>query len=131
MAVDKKADEKKIRELDVQWGDAACKKDLRAVVSFYASDGSLVWQGNPAAHGTAAIRANWKKMIKTAGLKLRFIPKRIVVAAAGDLATDFGVVEIGQDTDKGPTTVKAKYLVVWKKSRGTWKVLYDSYNTNN
>ena len=53
-SVNKKADEKKIRALDKQWGEAATRKDLDAVVAFYAPDGSLVWPDAPAVHGTKA-----------------------------------------------------------------------------
>lgn len=124
------ADEKAIRKLDVEWGDAACKKDLKAVVAFYAPDGSVVWPGAPAAHGTAKIRAAWVELLKTPGLSLRFTPERIDVADDGDMATDFGKVAFGHDTAQGHVRETAKYVVVWKKVEGAWKVLYDCYNMN-
>lgn len=125
------ADEKAIRKLDVEWGEAACKKDLDAVVAFYAPDGSLVWPGAPAAHGTAKIRAAWDEMFREyKGLTLRFTPERIDVALDADLASDFGKVELGHDTGKGHVKATAKYVVVWKKVDGAWKVLYDCYNMN-
>ena len=125
------ADRQKIRELDVQWGDAACKGDLDAVVAFYASDGSLVWPDQPVVHGTAGIRSAWQDMFKQyKGLNLRFIPERIELSADGELASDFGAVALGYDGDKGREQMTAKYLVVWRKERGNWKVLYDSWNDN-
>lgn len=127
-----KADEALIRKLDEDWGKAASAKNLDAVVSFYAADGSLVWPGAPAAHGTDQIRANWQKMFKTiAGLHLRFIPERIVVSDDGTLASDFGKVEFGHDSSEWVHVQEtAKYVVVWKKVKDSWKVLYDSYNMN-
>lgn len=125
------ADEKAIRKLDVEWGDAACKGDLNAVVAFYASDGSAVWPDAPAAHGTAKIRAAWKKSFdQIKGLTLKFTPERIDVARGADMATDFGKVSYGQDTPKGHVVTIGKYVVVWKKVNGAWKVLYDCYNMN-
>src|SRR5262245_38955048 len=126
-----KADEAAISRLDEEWGNAATAKNLDAVVGFYAPDGSLVWPERPAVHGTAGIRANWKKMMKAyAGLKLRFIPERIVIADDGTLASDFGKVQFGH-TEKGKRIMEtAKYVVVWRKENGSWKVLYDSWNTN-
>jgi uncharacterized protein (TIGR02246 family) len=123
--------EKAIRKLDVQWGQAATKKDLAATLAFYATDGSLVWPGAPAAHGTRAIRAAWVGMMKTPGLGLRFTPERIVVSDEADLASDFGKVRMTQQTARGKQTMVAKYLVVWRKEGGAWKVLYDSYNLNS
>jgi ketosteroid isomerase-like protein len=127
---DKKADENAIRELDVQWGEAACRKDLDAVVGLYAPNGALVWPGTPAAHGTAAITAQWKEMMKIPGLSLSFTPDQIDIAEAGDYAIDFGKAHLGQDSDDGPVKEVDKYLVVWQKIDGKWKVLYDSYNSN-
>jgi len=126
-----KADEAAIRRLDEEWGKAASAKKLDAVVGFYAHDGSLVWPGEPAVHGTAHIRASWKKMMDTiSGLNLRFTPERIVISDDGSLASDFGKVEFGHEVDGKPVMEIAKYVVVWRKEKGGWKVLYDSYNMN-
>lgn len=126
-----KADEAAIRRLDDEWGKAASAKNLAAVVDFYAHDGSLVWPGQPAVHGTAHIRASWKEMMDTIpGLNLRFTPERIVISDDASLASDFGKVEFGHDVNGKPVMEIAKYVVVWRKEKGGWKVLYDSYNMN-
>jgi uncharacterized protein (TIGR02246 family) len=126
-----KADEKAIRELDAAWSQAAGKMDLERVVAFYAPDGSVVWPDHPAAHGTAAIRSRWAELFKTtSGLYLKFAPERIVVAADRDLASDFGVVHFGFDTPSGPQRETGKYVVVWRREKGKWQVLYDCYNMN-
>ena len=123
-------DEQAIRDLDAQWGAAASRSDVAAVVPFYAHDGSLVWPDQPAVHGTDAIRAAWEEMVKEfPGLSLNFTPERIVVS--GDLASDFGRVDLGFDQGSQRTTMSAKYLVVWRREGGTWKVLYDSWNSND
>ena len=124
-----KSDEAEIRALDAAWGTAATAKDLDAVVGFYAGDGSLVWPGAPAAHGTAAIRDCWQTLMDTTpGLALRFDAERIVVSGDATLASDFGKVSFGHDVDGKPVTEVGKYVVVWRKEAGAWKVLYDSYN---
>lgn len=127
-----KADEAAIRRLDEEWGKAATAKNLDAVVDFYAPDGSLVWPGAPAVHGSAKIRANWKELMDTTpGLKLRFTAERIVISDDATLASDFGKVEFGHDVDGKLTMDVGKYVVVWRKEKGAWKVLYDSYNMNS
>ncbi|QIG49241.1 SgcJ/EcaC family oxidoreductase [Nordella sp. HKS 07] len=127
-----KTDEMAIRRLDEEWGKAATAKDLEAVVSFYAPDGSLVWPGAPASHGTQHIRASWKEMMDTTpGLNLRFTPERIVISDDASLASDFGKVEFGHEVKGKPVMDIAKYVVVWRKEKGSWKVLYDSYNVNS
>jgi uncharacterized protein (TIGR02246 family) len=128
-----RGDEAAIRALDAAWGKAASAKDLEAVVAFYAPDGSLVWPGAPAAHGTEQIRAKWSElMANTPALALRFDPERIVVSGDGTLASDFGKVEFGHDDNAGVHVEETgKYVVVWRRERGVWRVLYDSYNMND
>ncbi len=126
-----KADEAAIRRLDEEWGNAATEKNLAAVVGFYAGDGSLVWPEQRPVHGTARIRANWKKMMHAYdGLRLRFIPERIVVSGDATLASDFGKVDFSYVDGGKRVRQIAKYVVVWRKERGRWRVLYDSWNTN-
>lgn len=113
-----------IAKLDAAWSKAAKKKDVESVVAFYASKGSIVWPGQKARHGTKAIRAAWEKAYQEdPKLSLSFAPERIDIASGGDLAVDFGSVSFGPDAS-------AKYLVVWKRENGAWKVLYDCWNSN-
>lgn len=125
-------DEAEIRALDVAWGEAATAKDLDTVVGFYARDGSLVWPGAPAVHGTPAIRECWSTLMATTpGLALRFDAERIVVSGDATLASDFGRVSFGHEVEGKAVTEIGKYVVVWRKEAGTWKVLYDSYNMDS
>ncbi len=64
------------------------------------------------------------------GLTLKFMPERIDVARVLKYRPDFGKVSYGQDTPKGHVVTIGKYVVVWKKVNGAWKVLYDCYNMN-
>jgi ketosteroid isomerase-like protein len=128
--VDKAADEQSIRNLAVQWSAAVEKKDLDAIMAFYAPTATAVWPDAPAAHGLEAIRTAWVDLLKTPGLVLRFTPERIDVANAGDLAVDFGKVESEFDGPGGRVQDVAKYLLMWQKVDGQWKALYDSFNSN-
>jgi uncharacterized protein (TIGR02246 family) len=125
-------DEQAIRKLDAEWAKAARDKDFGRVVSFYATDGSVVWPTGPAAKGHAAIRAEWEKAYKD--LKdpyLDFKPTHIEVASGGDMAFDFGVVYFAPNPKPDDLENIAKYLVVWKREHGHWKVLYDCWNYNH
>lgn len=126
------ADIKAIRELDAEWSAAATRHDVDAVVALYATDGVLVWPDAKAAHGTAAIKRAWKKFIaETPGLGITFTAESITISKEGDLAVDFGKVVLTMTGENGKKVrMVAKYLVTWKKVRGTWKVQYDSWNTN-
>ena len=120
----KTPDQKAIAKLDAAWSKAAKRKDVEAVLAFYSSKGSVVWPGQRARHGTTAIRAAWEKAYREdPKLTLTFEPERIDIAGGEDLAVDFGSVSFGPDAS-------AKYLVVWKREKGAWKVLYDCWNSN-
>ena len=124
-------DEAAIRALDAEWGKAASAGKLADVVEFYAADASLVWPDMPPATGTAAIRANWKKIYRQMpGLYLDFQPTRIDIASGRDLATDFGLVHFKANAKPKDPKNTAKYLVIWKRERGVWKVFYDCWNWN-
>lgn len=125
-------DDRRIRELDRLWGDAASRKDLDAVLAFYAVDGSLVWPNTRPVHGISQIRDMWKQMLQTIdGLKLEFRPETITLSPDRTMAADYGIVIFDQKTNAYTfTRQEAKYLVVWKKVGDSWKVLYDSYNLN-
>ena len=120
----KTPDQQAIAKLDAAWSKAAKMKKVESVVAFYSRKGSLVWPDQKARHGTKAIRAAWEKAYKAdPKLSLTFEPERIDIAGAGDIAVDFGSVSFGADAS-------AKYIVVWKRENGAWKVLYDCWNTN-
>ena len=124
-------EEAAIRKLDKGWSDAAQAKKLNRVKEFYAKNGSVVWPEMTAAHGRPAVVARWKAAFKsTPNLYLRFEPTHIEVSESGDMASDFGVVYFKKGAKPSDTVNVAKYLVVWQKQKGEWKVLYDCWNTN-
>lgn len=125
-------DEDEIRQLDASWGDAASSGKLDAVISFYAPQGSVVWPGAPAAHGTDNIRTAWQGIFgQFKGLSLTFTPDCIDISHDGSMAADFGQVRFAYDTPQGRVEQQAKYVVVWTRVHGAWKVLYDCYNMNS
>lgn len=135
------ADEEAIRQLDAEWSAAASGgiDNLDKVVAFYAPNGSAVWPGAPAFKGTRNIRKAWKQSFtEMEGLKLKFAPVTIEVAPGGQMASDFGKVSLQYKQKKRVNrkmvmeTVRqrAKYVVVWTKIDGEWKVLYDCWNLN-
>lgn len=125
------SDEKRIRELDAEWGKAANLYDVDAVMKFYSTGATLVWPDQPKVFGQAEITKAWTDMFRNyKNLSLRFDPTQIDVASDRDLAIDFGEVTLEYESPKKQEKVIAKYLVVWKRISDDWKVLYDSYNSN-
>jgi ketosteroid isomerase-like protein len=139
---DTNADIAAIRRLDAEWSEAASGgiANLDRVVEFYAADGSTVWPGAPASKGSKNILKAWKRSFQELeGLKLKFGPTDIRISADGTMASDFGRVamsylvakRVNRQTTKQRIHSRAKYVVVWTKADGEWKVLYDCWNLNS
>jgi len=124
-------DEKAIRNLDVAWSQAAQSKDLDKTVSFYSEDASVLPFNAPIATGKDAIRETWQHLMSLPGFSLTFGPTKIDVAKAGDMAYEIGAFELkANDAQGNPSVTLGKYVVVWKKLQGQWKVEADIFNTD-
>jgi uncharacterized protein (TIGR02246 family) len=124
------AEAEKIRALDQQWVAAVQAKDAAASAGFYAADGALLAANAPMAKGTAAVTAAWQGLLGLKNVNLTFAPTEIVVSGSGDMAYDIGTYALGFDSDNGPVKDEGKYVVVWKKVDGGWKVAADIFNSN-
>jgi len=124
-------DEKAIRSLDVAWSQAAQSKDLDKTLSYYAEDASVLPFNAPIATGKDAIRETWQHLMSLPGFSLTFGPTKIDVAKAGDMAYEIGAFELkANDAQGNPSVTLGKYVVVWKKLQGQWKVEADIFNTD-
>jgi len=122
------SDHTALERLNEQWAACATNGDVEGVVALYTTDGTLVWPDAEAVHGTDAIRIAWTGMLAAPGVWIRFVPTTVTFSESEDLAVDFGVVELRMPPTAPMQT--AKYLVVWKRVDGDWKVLYDAWNPN-
>ena len=131
--VDRKAEEQRIRELDRAWVAAVAKKDAAAVAELYAEDGRLMPPNAEAAVGRRAVEETWGQLFKLPGFSLTFEPHHIEVAEAGDMAYDVGTYSLSLTPGGGAGRVqdRGKYLVVWQKVGGDWKVKADMFNSNS
>jgi len=125
------ADEQKIRELGQKWLGAVRAKDAVASAGFYASDGAMLNADAPLARGTAAVTAAWQRLLSMRNVKLTFASTQLIVSNSGDMAYDVGTYELSfDDDDKGMVKDIGKYVTVWKKVGGEWKVAADIANSD-
>ncbi len=122
--------EQEIRELDKKWVGAVVRGDVATIVDFYAADGAFLMPNAPPAEGREAIAEAWKGLISLPNLSLNIRSTRIDVAASGDLAADIGTYDLAFSGEDGRIRDEGKYVVVWKKVNGEWKVLADILNSN-
>lgn len=128
--VDLAAEEKAIRDLDAQWASAVAAKDTARIAQLYATDGLYMAPNMQALGGRAGAQKGWGAMFALPGAALTFGPTRIVVAESGDMAYDIGTYTFSMNGRNGPVEEKGKYLVVWKKQDGQWKVAADMFNND-
>ncbi len=129
--VDARSEEDAIRELDKRWVRAFAAGDVGAVVDMYASDGMVMAPNAPPGKEKAGLTAAYTDMMrKENNLSLTFEPTQITVAAAGDMAHDIGTYRLSMDTPGGRINDNGKYITLWKKVAGQWKVAADMFNTD-
>ncbi|MCH6588727.1 MAG: DUF4440 domain-containing protein [Proteobacteria bacterium] len=127
---DPAAVEQAIRNLDKKWAGAVVRGDVATIVDLYAPDSVFFTPNAPPAEGPEAIGEAWKGIMSLPNVSLNFRPTRIDVAASGDLATDIGTYDLAFSGEDGRVRDEGKYVVVWKKINGEWKVLVDILNSN-
>jgi uncharacterized protein (TIGR02246 family) len=105
---------------------AFAQADAAGLASLYTEDGQLLPPGGEAAHGWAAIRAFWQAAmdngISAARLEIAEVEEHGDTAIEVSRYTLLGAGE--QLLDQG------KYIVIWKRERGEWKLHRDIFNSN-
>ena len=99
--------------------------DTAAVITFYSSDAVLMPANMPAMSGTAALSSFFGEGIR-AGMK------DFKLEATEVYGNDEMLTEVGNYTlSFGPEKDKGKYIVIWKKEGGKWKLFRDIFNSDN
>jgi uncharacterized protein (TIGR02246 family) len=127
------ADEAAVRAADQAWAKAATAGDAAALAAFYTSDAVLMPPGSPALHGADEIGKFFSGM--TGAVSGPFELKTSAVEGRGDLALSTGEYKATFTPKKAGAkplpAEEGKYLGVMKKQAdGSWKLIYDIWNTN-
>jgi ketosteroid isomerase-like protein len=104
---------------------AFLRGDAHAISLLYAEDAQVIAPGAPAAKGRAAIAAAWQKTIDSGIRDLKL--ETDDVASSGDLAGETGHVRL---VAKDGSVSQARYVVVWKRVAGEWKLFRDIWNSD-
>ena len=128
----READERAIREIEIEWSKAMAAKDAERVMSFYADDASVFEPGSPMVTGKDAIRKNFDAILAMPGASVSFQTAKVVVARSGDLAYTDGTYALTMSDPKGkPANDKGKYVTVYgKQPDGKWKAVADIRNSD-
>lgn len=119
------AQKARIEAVNAKWVELFNKGDFNGIANLYTSDATAFPPGAPMVRGRAAIGQMWKGLAEQAGNpKLTTLDvKRLGPSAAREIGT-FSL------TTKGPTPkeISGKYVVVWQRVSGEWKLSADIWN---
>lgn len=129
-AVNTQAEADAIKALDAGMVEAVAAKDIDKLVSFYSSDASLLPPNGDEQTGEA-LKKGWTDMVAMPGATLTWTPTRVEVDKDGEMAIDAGTYQYSVDDPKaGKIEDHGKYLQVWEKKSGQWKLAMDMWNSS-
>ena len=105
--------------------------DTDKFVSYYAPEAAVYPQGMPVVTDTAAIREFANTMHAMPGFSLQWSAAKAEVSASGDVGYTAGTYQMAMNDAAGnPVNEKGKYIAIWKKIDGNWKVTEDIFNSD-
>jgi uncharacterized protein (TIGR02246 family) len=120
-------DKATLEKLNDAWTAAFNKGDAAAVAAMYTEDGYVLPPGAEIVKGRTAIEAFWRQAAQQMGdAKLTVLDVLPLGRAA---AREIGTVTL-KTKSQPPQEVVGKYVVVWRKVGGKWKLATDIWNTN-
>jgi uncharacterized protein (TIGR02246 family) len=129
-APDQRTAEQQIRNLHQQWVEAVRKKQIGAIVDLYAKDAVIMPPNAVSARGSEAIRQSWEMLLQLPDVSFAFEPTTIRTAEATDMAYEIGTYDLSFERTQGGAEDIGKYVLVWTKEDGVWKVVLDIFNSN-
>lgn len=119
------AQKAKIEAANAKWVELFNKGDFDGIANLYAADAIAFPPGAPMVKGRAAIAKMWKGLAEQAGNpKLTVVDvKRLGPNAAREIGTFTLTTK-----EAAPKEISGKYLVLWERTLGRWKLSADIWN---
>lgn len=123
-------EETAIREADARWLKAAQARDVSGEAAVFASDGVAYREHVDPLVGPAAFQT-WDTKLYADNPKqsATWTTDAIRIADSGDLAIQTGEYHVAGIGPKGEGEDKGRFVTVWKKVSGEWKVAHDIGST--
>jgi uncharacterized protein (TIGR02246 family) len=117
------------RGLDEGWAratEALRHGDVPAMVALFTDDATLIDPSMPTVVGRADLEKTYREILSSTTF-LGMTHEQTELTVSGDLAVENGFyTQTTQDRGKAPTSLTARYLMVWKYVDGQWLVLRDA-----
>jgi uncharacterized protein (TIGR02246 family) len=115
-----------IEAANAKFGAAWGKKDAAAITALYTANATLLPPHAARATGSEAILEFWKAGLAGAPPVAKLTTGEVEVH--GDTAHEVGTYEVS--AADGKVIDKGKYVVVWKREGGQWKMHRDIWNSD-
>lgn len=115
-----------IRNANDNFENAFARGDAKAMAALYTPDAILLPPGAPIQRGSNGIENFWK-MVMDMGIKEVNLTTS-EIEEMGETAVEVGEYKL-TGSNNNPVD-NGKYLVVWKKEMGSWKLHKDIWNTS-
>ena len=127
--IDLKKETAVVRALTTSWFEAESRRDVAACLSLLSPD-IIVHPGErPPFSGIDAMRADLEGFFSTSFKEIVPQNRSVFVAAAGDLAYDFGEWRVTWESADGLTYTSGKSTIIWRKFEDKWKCVHLSYSS--
>jgi ketosteroid isomerase-like protein len=126
---DQAAIEREIKDRVAAWNGYIAERNDSAIGALYTDDAVLMPPNQPRMTG-ASIRGFFAGMW-VINPTMVLATDRVVASDAGDVAVEEGSFKLSYaGADGKPIEDTGKYLVIWRKTDGGWKVVRDIFNTD-
>lgn len=105
---------------------ALAKQDLAGLAALYTPTGEAYPPNGNVVRGRAEIQKMWKSVVDSGIASATLTTTE--VESSGDLAYESGTYEM--KLKDGTVADRGKYVVVWKRTGGTWLLHRDIWNTS-
>jgi uncharacterized protein (TIGR02246 family) len=124
------AEEKAVREMDARWQKVAQAHDAAGEAAMFADDGVAYREHQDPVVGPAAFQAYVTKFnADNPKGNVTWTTDAIRVSESGDLAVQTGEYHFSGLGPKGAGEDKGRFVTVWRKVGGQWKVAHDIGST--
>ena len=115
-----------IDAVNAQFTAAAAKGDGAGLAALYAAEGQVLPAGSDPIKGAQAIQKFWQGALDSGIAEVGLTT--IDLFGRGPTATEVGRYELRDKA--GKVLDHGKYIVVWRREGGKWKLLRDMFSTN-
>jgi len=124
--MDIQAEKDAIRNLEDQWSVGFMSNDADKILNLYSADAVSMSSEKPTLTGIQAIRESIETMLSDTTLLFntyKYSIDVVEISTSGDLAYVRGNDEITMKTKDGTVQDKGRYIDIWKKFDGEWKII--------